>query len=87
MVLRLDTGPLTVIGLCNTTLLKGHLLYIVHASTLFRGMLEKMFDQNQNILPTKMLNKRHQTCILHIVTLLIQQMFYNYCMFEHVARA
>ena len=40
-------------------------------------MLEEMFDWNQNIISTIMLNKRHQTCMLHVLTLLIQQMFYN----------
>ena len=46
--LGLETGPLTLIDLCNTTLLKGRL-------TRFNicCVLEKMFDRNQNILPTK----------------------------------
>ena len=48
MIFGLETGPLNLIGLCNTTLLKGRL----HAST-FVVCWEKMFDRNQNILPTK----------------------------------
>ena len=56
-----------------TTLLKGRR----HVSTFVVCTLEKMFDRNHNILPTKNIGTRHQTCMLHDLTLLIQQMFYN----------
>ena len=73
-VFVLATGPLTLIGLCNTTLLKGQL----HAST-FVVCWRKCLIEIKTFFQQKMLNKRHQTCMLHVLTLLIQQMLYNKC--------
>ena len=70
--LGLETGPLTLIGLCNTTLLKGRL----HVST-FVVCWRKCLIEIKTFFQQKMLNQRHQTCMLHVLTLLIQQMFYN----------
>ena len=57
---------------CNTTLLKERL----HAST-FVVCWRKCLIEIKTFFQQKMLNKRHQTCMLHVLTLLIQQMFYN----------
>ena len=57
---------------CNTTLLKGRL----HAST-FVVCWRKCLIEIKTFFQQKMLNKRHQTCMLHVLKLLIQQMFYN----------
>ena len=63
---------------CNTTLLKGR----PHAST-FVVCWRKCLIEIKTFFQQKMLNKRHQTCMLHVLTLLIQRMFYN--KFERVA--
>ena len=70
--LGLETGPLALIGLYNTTLLKGRL----HAS-IFVVCWRKCLIEIKTFFQQKMLNKRHQTCMLHDLKLLIQQMFYN----------
>ena len=57
---------------CNTTLLNGRL----HAST-FVVCWRKCLIEIKTFFQQKMLNKRHQTCMLHVLTLLIHQMFYN----------
>ena len=79
----LETGPLTLIGLCNTTLLKEWL----HASSWLYSMLEKMFDWSQNILPTKNVEQRSSN--MHATRSNIvdpTKLFYN-IMFERVAGA
>ena len=63
MVLGLETGPLTLIGFCHTTLLN-----VAENASLI---------EIKTSIQQKMLNKRDQTCMLHVLTLLIQRMFYN----------
>ena len=58
---------------CNTTLMKGRLHTSIFVVCWRKCLIEikTFFQQNW------MFNKRHQTCMLHVLTLLIQQMFYN----------
>lgn len=56
----------TLIGICNTTLLKGW-LHALHAST-FVVCWTTCSIEIKTFFPQKMLNRRHQTCMLHVLT-------------------